>query len=123
MGKKVFLSIIIIILAVFINVPICTATVPDVIADPNAWKPASDGTRDKLPSKVEDIVGNVLGAIQTIGIVVSVIALMLIGIKTMYGSVEEKSAYKEALPGYILGLIMVVAITTIPNLIYSVINS
>ena len=41
----------------------------------------------------------------------------------MYGSVEEKSAYKEALPGYILGLIMVVAITTIPNLIYSVINS
>lgn len=123
MGKKVFLSIIIIILAIFMNVPICTATVPDVTTNPSAWEPASDGTRDKLPSKVEGIVGKVLGAIQTIGIVVSIIALMLIGIKTMYGSVEEKSAYKEALPGYILGLIMVVAITTIPNLIYSAINS
>ena len=122
MGKKVFLIIFFIILAIFINVPISKA-VDDIKIDPNNWDPTSSGRVASLPTDVKNKVQRVLGAIQTFGIVISILSLMLIGIRTMYGSVEEKSAYKEAMPGYILGVIMVVAITTIPNLIYNALNS
>ena len=48
---------------------------------------------------------------------------MIIGLKTMLGSVEEKSQYKQVLPGYILGAVMVFVITFIPTAIYDIVNS
>ena len=56
------------------------------------------------------------------GIVVSVIAVMIIGIKEMTAGVEEKSVIKQALPGYILGVVMVVAITMLPTIIYRIVK-
>lgn len=56
--------------------------------------------------------------IRSIGIVVSVVTLMIIGIKEMTASAEEKSILKQAMPGYILGAVMVFAMTVIPTLIY-----
>ena len=81
------------------------------------WKPNLKNSAEF--SKKANII---VGAIRAIGIIVSVGALIAIGIKTMLGSVEEKSAYKQAMPGYILGAIMVMAITSIPSLIYSIVN-
>ena len=83
-------------------------------------KPTIEASGEEaLLNKVEPIVT----VIRTVGIVLSVIALMLIGIKTMTGSIEEKSKYKEALPGYILGVILVAAITFLPTLIYNIVQS
>ena len=48
----------------------------------------------------------------------SVVTLMIIGIKQMTASAEEKSILKQAMPGYILGAVMVFAMTVIPTLIY-----
>ena len=50
------------------------------------------------------------------------IILMILGIKQMTASIEEKSIIKQAMPGYILGAIMVMAITWLPSLIYSVVS-
>ena len=47
---------------------------------------------------------------------------MAIGIKEMTSSAEEKSIIKQALPVYILGVIMVVAITTLPSIIYNIVK-
>ena len=82
---------------------------------------------DYDPSKYRDSSGEkVLGqrakiittTIRAIGIVVSVVTLMIIGIKEMTASAEEKSILKQAMPGYILGAVMVFAMTVIPTLIY-----
>ena len=64
----------------------------------------------------------IIKAIRNIGIVVAVIALMVIGAREMFLSAEEKSKYKESLPGYLLGVVMVVAVTMLPTLIYSIMN-
>ena len=40
----------------------------------------------------------------------------------MTASVEEKSILKKAMPGYILGAIMIFAITVIPTIIYEIAN-
>ena len=61
----------------------------------------------------------VLSIIRGIGIIVSVASLIIIGIREVTASAEEKSIIKQAMPGYILGAIMVFAITMIPTLVYN----
>lgn len=52
--------------------------------------------------------GNIIiGGIQFIGSIVSVIALILIGIKFIVGSAEERAEYKESMKPYIIGAILV----------------
>ncbi len=80
------------------------------------WKPSNTGAgSNELNSRAKIIVA----AIRNIGIIVSVVALIVIGIKQMTSSVEEKSILKEAMPGYILGFILVVSITFLPTIIYN----
>lgn len=73
-------------------------------------------------SELVDKTGTILGIIRTIGIVVSVGTLAFIGIKFMWGSVEEKANYKQTLIPWIIGATMVFTITTIPTIIYDMTN-
>ncbi len=80
------------------------------------WKPEYiDIGQDEFNSRAKTVVA----AIRAIGIVVSLAALLIIGIRQMTASVEEKSILKEAMPGYILGVILVVSITFLPTIIYN----
>jgi type IV secretory pathway VirB2 component (pilin) len=63
--------------------------------------------------------GNIFAAIQTIGIVVAVITLIILGIKYMIGSVEERAEYKKTIIPWTVGLILVVSVTSIPSIIVS----
>ena len=65
----------------------------------------------------------VIFVIRNIGIVLSVIFLMIIGIREMFASTEEKSKIKQSLPVYILGVFLVIAITCLPSLIYTLTKS
>lgn len=94
--------------------------IENVAFDPNAWDPTPEVNNATLSPTVTNKIGPILGAIQTVGAVISVLALMLIGIKTMIGSVEEKTQYKEAMPGYLIGIFLVFSMTSIPNIIYKV---
>ena len=67
-----------------------------------------------------NVAGNICGIIQIIGIIVSVLALMIIGIREMTASLEEKSRIKDAMPGYLVGIFLVAAMTSIPNIIYQI---
>ena len=85
--------------------------------DPNAFNPANGENEEvELKSKVNSI----LGLINVAGIAVSVITLMIIGIKYMLGSVEEKAEYKKTMITYLIGAIMVFSVTTIPNILYKI---
>ena len=70
--------------------------------------------------KLEDKAEKILGFIQVIGTVVSVVGLMAIGIKYMLGSVEEKSEYKQTMIPYVIGAILVFSGSTIPQIIYQI---
>ena len=61
---------------------------------------------------------NILGIIQAVGTVLSVVMLMAIGIKYMLGSVEERATYKQTLKPYIIGAFLLFTGTTVPNIIY-----
>lgn len=78
---------------------------------------------NSLHKSYVDKVGKVLAIIRGIGVVLSVVALMFIGFKMMIGSVEEKSDMKKAIPGYLIGIILVFATTALPSIIYEAANS
>ena len=71
------------------------------------------------PVQFTNKVGKVLGIIQNIGIVLSVIVLIGIGLRYMRGSVEEKAEYKKTLLPYFLGAVLIFSMSTIPQLIFS----
>ena len=88
------------------------------ILNPNDFAPTVDDS-EAFKSRINIVID----VIRSIGIIIAVISLMAIGLKTMVGSVEEKAEFKKVLPGYIVGVILVVAITTLPTIIYNIVSS
>ena len=70
-------------------------------------------------NEVLSVGARIMGVIQTVGIVVSVIVLMVLGIKYMMGSAEEKAEYKKTFIPYIIGAILLFAASTIANVVYN----
>ena len=85
-----------------------------VVDNPGYYSPNSIGDEAELGKRA----GVILGIINVVGVVISVITLMVMGIKYMIGSVEEKAEYKKGMGMYILGAFLVFSITTIPNILY-----
>jgi len=73
-------------------------------------------------SKLSDAAGGIVGAIQTVGVVVSVLTLSIVGIKYMLTSPGEKAEYKSAMIPYIVGAVLTFAGATLVNIIYTLIH-
>ena len=82
-----------------------------------------DAGSTEAGNKILAVGGNLMGTIQVVGIVVAVIILMVIGIKYMMGSAEEKAEYKKTMIPYIVGAVLIFAATTLANLAYNFANS
>ena len=65
-------------------------------------------------------VGPILGFIRNIGAIISVIAISVVGIKYMIGSVEQRAEYKKNLIPFVFGLVFFTGIVTIVNFILRV---
>ena len=89
--------------------------VTDPTQNQDTYKPGSASS-----SKIQVKVGPILGIIRNIGIVLSVIFLMIIGVQAMLGSAEERADYKKRLPKYLIGVVVLLAGSVIPQLIYNV---
>ena len=87
----------------------------------NDYKPGAIQTT--YVSHVKKIANPIIGAVKTIGIVVAVIALGIIGIKYMTASVNEKAEYKKTMIPYLVGAIIVIAAPTLAKGIFSMIQS
>lgn len=61
-----------------------------------------------------------IGIIQKIGSIVSVIVLIALGIKYMVGSIEERAQYKETMIPYVIGAVLVFATTNVLAVISSI---
>lgn len=62
----------------------------------------------------------IITILTTVGAVLSVIVLIILGLKYMMGSVEEKAEYKKTLMPYIIGAAFIFAASTIAGAIYRI---
>lgn len=87
----------------------------DVSEEVDFWKTdTAKAEEGALGEKVEVI----LSVLRTVGVIISVVTLSIIGIKFMLGSVEEKAKYKQTLIPWLVGAILIFAITALPSIIY-----
>lgn len=116
--KKILISVIIILLLMSSLIPVYTYAAENEdkfgLGNLNDYKGTSQN-----PQKATEKIGKILGYINVVGIVVSVVALILIGLRYMLGSVEEKAEYKKTLIPYIIGAFILFTGTLVPNLIYT----
>lgn len=82
------------------------------------WKPSIGNTTDN--TKLTNMAGRILGVIQVIGTITSVITLIILGIKYMCGSIEEKVQYRKSMFPYFLGSILIFATVNIATIIYEI---
>lgn len=69
----------------------------------------------------ETMTERLLGVVQVIGSVVSVLALVILGIRYMFSSLEEKAQMKGVLIYYVVGAILVFATSNILSAAYKAI--
>lgn len=82
----------------------------------------AQGNSSANTSKVVNFGATIVTIMQTVGIVVAVVVLLILGIKYMMGSAEEKAEYKKTMIPYLVGAILIFASTTIVNVVYNIAN-
>lgn len=92
-----------------------STTYNDVLENVNVYDPGNVTET----GGILDIGSKILGGINIVGVVASVIILAVLGLKFIMGSVEEKAEIKESLVPYVIGIVLLVGITTIVNVLYN----
>lgn len=113
--SKILISVLMItILMIAIIAPICNAA--DSF-DPSGYTGKKDTT--VVTKKMDTLGQNIVKIVTTAGSIISVIILVVLGIKYMMGSAEEKAEYKKTLLPYIIGAVFVFAASTIAGVIFN----
>ena len=92
-------------------------------ADPKAGVTDPGSLSGTGTDKFDSIGKRIIGMVQAIGSIVSVLILVVLGIKYMMGSAEEKAEYKKTMIPYLIGAILIFAASNIASMIYSFANT
>ena len=105
------------VLSIVVVALILVASIANVAyaIDPGSIKPVTVSGASKITS----IGGKLLNVIQIMGSVVAVLILVVLGIKYMMGSTEEKAEYKKTLIPYIIGAALIFAASNIASMVYN----
>ena len=118
MKKQVkVLSIMLIVLTVLCS--LSTIVLADVASDLTT---IGKGNSSAKTEGVVNLGATIVTIMQTVGVVVAVVVLLILGIKYMMGSAEEKAEYKKTMIPYLVGAILIFASTTIVSVVYNVAN-
>lgn len=116
--KKTIKIVSILFLLIMIVFSITTNVQADIDINPNDYNAGMPTVEEG--GRAITMAGKVLGIVRNCGVIVSVIALSIIGLRYMFGSLDEKANYKENMVPYIVGCALVAACTIIPSIIYSI---
>lgn len=107
------------ILVTLVSVLIMVAMLGSVVfaTTPADLKPNAEDTEG-----ITELGQKLMGILSTIGIVLAVLVLMVLGIKYMMGSAEEKAEYKKTMIPYVVGAILIFGASTIANMVYNFAN-
>ena len=114
MKKRVRIFSIIMLIIITLSSFMSTISYADLI-NPNDYNP--NNSNDEVPEKFTNMVGIIATTIQTIGVILSVIVIGLLGIKYMTGSVEERADYKKSMIPFLVGTVLIVAVGTIIRIV------
>ena len=107
-----------ILLVAFMLISVITPVLA-VGPDPSGYQGDNNITTDKI-----DTLGNqIITIVSTIGSIASVVVLIVLGIKYMMGSAEEKAEYKKTLLPYIIGAVLIFAASTIAGVVFNFASS
>ena len=111
---KIISAILIAVMIVATIGSIAFAGVPSVITK------VGNGNTNATTDKLQNVGGTIVSILQVVGIVVAIVVIMIIGIKYMMGSAEEKAEYKKVMIPYVIGAVLIFASTTIVNVVYQI---
>lgn len=82
-------------------------------------KPTDPSSLEGTTTTSFDSIGQkIIGMVQAIGSIASVLVLVILGIKYMMGSAEEKAEYKKTMIPYLIGAILVFAASNLASMIF-----
>ena len=113
--KKIIAIILICILFIFIIDNISLGFDTTGLGDLEKYAQSGDESVE-----FKNMVNRMITFIQIIGSITSVVAIIVIGIKYMLGGLEEKAEYKKTMIPYIIGAVLLFAITNITKIVYDV---
>ena len=64
-------------------------------------------TNGTAANSIKSLSNNIIGLLQVAGMAVSIIVLIVLGIKYMMGSTAEKAEYKKTLMPYFIGALLI----------------
>ena len=110
--SKIVLVMMILMLVVSVTTSVLAVTGTDVTPE------QMTGQSDADVGGITDIGNSIIRILSTAGIVISVVVLIVLGIKYMMGSAEEKAEYKKTMMPYIVGAALIFAASALAQVIY-----
>lgn len=84
---------------------------------PSEMKNSID-TKTNATNSIKKIGGSLIGMLQTAGVVVAIIIMIVIGIKYMMGSTADKAEYKKSLMPYLVGAIFIFGAVAVSEMVF-----
>lgn len=113
--KSIILCISIFLLIVTASIPVIAFDVKEALGDLENY-----GTVAGNSTIFEEKARTLIGIVQIFGSLCAIICLIILGVKYMTGSIEEKAQYKKTLMPYFIGAMMVFGISNFLVVIYNV---
>ena len=74
-------------------------------------------------SGIEGVGASIVSIITTIGIIVAVVVLLILGIKYLMGSASEKAEYKKTMIPYLVGAVLIFGASAIAKAVIAMSSS
>ena len=116
--KKTIKIISILFLLIMIIFSITTNVQADIDINPSDYNPGMPTAQEG--GRVITMAGKILGIVRNCGAIASIVVMSIIGLKYMLASLDEKANYKENMIPYIVGCALLATCTTIPSIIYNI---
>lgn len=71
---------------------------------------------------IQNVGNRIIGIIQAVGSIIAVIILLILGIKYMMGSAEEKAEYKKTMLPYLVGAVILLLASNIVGAIFNTVG-
>ena len=121
MAKTMKILSIIIMIAMVFTVAFGTVSNAEVDSDAVVEGLFTGGSADT--TGIQGVGTNIVNIITTIGIIVAVIVLLILGIKYMTGSASEKAEYKKTMIPYLVGAILIFGASAIAKAVIAMTQS
>ena len=100
-----------------------TTTFAATATNPAVWEDDKLDTSAIDTSSIKNFSAALINVVSIVGSAAAIITLIILGIKYMMGSAEERAEYKKTLLPYILGAAMVFGASLLTGVIYNFMNA